>query len=164
MTDSNKLPSDILVERLCLVQADVDDETPEVIGAVLERALEEGALDAVAIAVQMKKQRPGMRVEILCRPEDAPRFEALLLRETATLGVKRLEVRRTALARREERVEVLGEAIRAKAALWEGEPIRIKPEFDDCQRIARNTGRPLREIIDRARRAASVLLDTFRRG
>lgn len=158
MNDSH-LPADAEWTSLQLLQADMDDESPEVLGAVREKALELGALDAVSVSIQMKKDRPGTRLEILARPEDSERLATLLLRETSTLGVRRLPIERVALARREEVLSVAGERIRVKLALWNGKPFKAKPEFEDCRRAAVTSGHPLRDVLEAARREAARFLD-----
>jgi len=128
-------------ETIAVVAADLDDMSPEYLAAVVERARLEGALDAVLVPVSMKKGRQGTRVEVLCRPEDASRFEALLLRETSTIGVRRTEASRTVLAREEHTTDVLGHSIRVKVVTLPSGERRAKPEFDDVHRVALATGR-----------------------
>jgi uncharacterized protein (TIGR00299 family) protein len=133
-----------------LIACDVDDMSPEYLAAVADRARAEGALDAVLLGTTMKKGRHGTRIEILARPDDAARFEALLLRETTTIGVRRSEVSRMVLRREEVTVDVLGHSIRLKiVTLTEGER-RAKPEFDDVQRVALATGRRAADIYQLA--------------
>lgn len=139
-------------ERLLMLASDIDDESPQVLAAVLARALESGALDAVAIPVQMKKGRPGTRVEILCRPADREALVTLLLLETSTLGVRVAEVERHALDRRMETVSVHGHPVRLKVAVWGGKVLRATPEFEDCRTAAQALGLPVRDVIEAARR------------
>src|SRR5215470_19924608 len=87
-------------ETIVILEANLDDLNPQVFGYVMDRALEEGALDAFGIPVQMKKNRPGMLLTILARPEDADKLTKLLFTETTTLGVRRHEEKRQALRRR----------------------------------------------------------------
>lgn len=137
-------------ETIVVVACDVDDMSPEYLAAVADRARDEGALDAVLIGTTMKKGRHGTRIEILARPFDADRFEALLLRDTTTIGVRRSEVSRMALPREEVSVDVLGHPVRLKVvALAHGER-RAKPEFDDVQRVALATGRRPADIYQLA--------------
>ena len=128
-------------ETIVLVAADIDDMSPEYLAAVVDRARADGALDAVLLPVTMKKGRQGTRVELLCRPEDAARFEGLLLRETSTIGVRRTEASRSVLPREERTTDVLGHAVRVKVVTLPGGERRSKPEFDDVQRVALATGR-----------------------
>ena len=137
-------------ETIALVAADLDDMTPEYLAAVAERARVEGALDAVLVPVVMKKGRQGTRIEILCAPADAERFESLLLRETSTIGVRRTEASRSVLRREERTAEVLGHSIRVKVVTLPSGEIRAKPEFDDVQRCALATGRTASDIYQLA--------------
>jgi uncharacterized protein (DUF111 family) len=98
----------------------------------------------------MKKGRQGTRIEIMCRPSDASRFESLLLRETTTLGVRRTEVSRVVLPREERTTDVLGHAVRLKVVTLSDGERRAKPEFDDVQRVALATGRSPSDIYQLA--------------
>jgi uncharacterized protein (TIGR00299 family) protein len=137
-------------ETIAVVAADLDDMTPEYLAAVAERARVEGALDAVLLPVVMKKGRQGTRIEILCTPVDAERFEALLLRETSTIGVRRTEASRSVLTREERTVQVLDHAVRVKVVTLPTGERRAKPEFDDVQRCALATGRTASDIYQLA--------------
>src|SRR5215212_2074790 len=117
-------------EPVSVVSADLDDMSPEYLAAVADRARAEGALDAVLSPVTMKKGRQGTRIEILCRPSDAARFESLLLRETSTIGVRRTEASRSVLARVEHTADVLGHPIRVKVVTLPTGERRAKPEFE----------------------------------
>lgn len=156
---ADHLPDDVMLSRLELLQADLDDESPEIIGEVLQAVLEAGALDASCLTTLRKKNRPGHRLEVLVRPEDRDRLVALLLAETSTLGVRSVPVERFALARREETVEILGHSVRIKIALWNGRPLKAKPEFDDCLRVAEQTRRPVRDIMALANGRILALLE-----
>ena len=137
-------------ERATIVACDVDDMSPEYVAGAAERARTAGALDVTLVAVTMKKGRQGTRIEILCRPEDAARFEALLLRETSTIGVRRSEVDRVMLAREEATVDVLGHTVRVKVVTLSDGARRAKPEFDDVQRVALATKRSAADIYQLA--------------
>ena len=137
-------------ETIALVTADLDDMTPEYLAAVAERSRVEGALDTVLSSVLMKKGRQGTRIEILCRPEDAERFESLLLRETTTIGVRRTVASRSVLRREERCVDVLGHSVRVKVVTLPTGERRAKPEFDDVQRCALATGRAPSDIYQLA--------------
>ena len=141
----------LIKEELDVLQADVDDESPQVLGALIDRALEEGALDAHLSPLYMKKNRPGTRVEILCRPADREKFLRLLLTETTTLGVKARRVDRYSLPRRMEEVTVKGHRIRIKTALLDNHPLRSTPEFEDCRAAAKALGVPVRDVLEEVR-------------
>ena len=137
-------------ERIAVVTADLDDMSPEYLAAVADRARTEGALDAVLVPVTMKKGRQGTRLEILCRLDDAARFEGMLLRETSTIGVRRTEAMRSVLPREEQTTDVLGHAVRVKVVTLPTGERRAKPEFDDVHRVALATGRSAFDIYQLA--------------
>jgi hypothetical protein len=144
-------------ETLAMLTCDVDDMSAEYLADVAERARAEGALDVVLLATTMKKGRPGIRVDLLCHAADASRFEALLLTETTSIGVRRSLVDRLALARREAQVEVLGHSIAVKIVTLPDGGARSKPEFDDVRRVALATGRRPADIYQLALGAAERL-------
>jgi hypothetical protein len=144
-----------LVELVC----DVDDMSPEYLAPIVERARDAGALDVVLLAETTKHGRPAVRVELLCRPGVAVRLEELLLVETTTIGVRRREVQRRALARDVIRITVLGHEVSAKRVTLPDGRRRTKPEFADVQHVALATGRPLQDIFRLAAAEAERLAD-----
>src|SRR5262249_44160483 len=103
-------------EEIAVLEANLDDMTPQVFGYVMEQALAAGALDVFATAVQMKKNRPGMLLTVLCRPEDGPRLRQLIFAETTTLGVRERRETRAILARRHVSVQTRFGEVRMKLA------------------------------------------------
>jgi pyridinium-3,5-bisthiocarboxylic acid mononucleotide nickel chelatase len=128
-------------EPVVVLACDVDDMSPEYLAGVVDRARDQGALDVVLLSTSMKKGRQGTRVELLCAPADAERFESMLLTETTTLGVRRSDVRRLTLPRRFVDADVLGHSVRVKVVVLPDGATRAKPEYDDVQRVALATGR-----------------------
>ena len=141
-------------ERVLVLACDVDDMSPEYLAGVVERVRGDGALDVVLLATTMKKGRQGTRVEVLCQPADADRLERLLLRDTTTIGVRRSEVTRVTLPRKQGEVNVLGHAVRVKIVALPDGGSRTKPEYDDVQRVALATGRRPADIYQLALAAA----------
>ena len=144
-------------EHLALLACDVDDMSPEYLAAVADRARADGALDVVLVSIGMKKGRAGTRIELLCQLDDAGRLETLLLSETSSIGVRRLDVSRVRLPRREVTVDVVGHSLRLKVVTLPDGASRAKPEFDDVQRIALATGRRPADIYQLALGAAERL-------
>ena len=140
--------------RAVVLACDLDDMTPEYLAGVVESIRADGALDVVMLATTMKKGRQGTRVEVLCRPEDARRFEERLLAETTTIGVRRSEVSRSTLSRKQGDVDVLGHTVRMKIVTLPDGESRAKPEFDDVQRVALATGKRPADIYQLALAAA----------
>jgi len=143
-----KTASDIVA----VLEANLDDLSPQVFGYVTDRLLEEGALDAFAMPVQMKKNRPGTLLTALCKPEDAGRLTELIFTETTTLGVRRREEVRQTLARRWENVRTPWGAVRIKIASMNGTVTNYAPEYEDCRRIAAEHHVPLKTVMQEAAR------------
>ena len=137
-------------EMVTVLEANLDDLNPQVFGYAMDRALEEGALDVFGVAVQMKKSRPGMVLTVLCQPADAPRLTQLLFTETSTLGVRRREERRQALARKWVSVETEWGAVRMKIASMNGTVTNYAPEYEDCKKIAAEHRVPLKAVMQAA--------------
>ena len=140
-------------ETITVLEANLDDLNPQVFGYVMDRLLEEGALDAFGMPVQMKKNRPGMLLTVLCKPEDAGKLTQLLFAETTTLGVRRREEMRQALARRWENVRTPWGEVRIKIASMNGAVTNYAPEYEDCRRIAAERHVPLKTVLQEATRA-----------
>lgn len=137
-------------EEISILEANVDDMTPQVFGYVMERALELGALDAFGTAVQMKKNRPGMQLTVLCRPEDRQRMEKLIFAETTTLGVRMRQESRAVLARRHVNIRTKWGEVRMKLANLNGSISNYAPEYEDCRRIAEAQQVPLKTVMQEA--------------
>ena len=137
-------------ETIAILEANLDDLNPQVFGYVMDRALEEGALDAFGIPVQMKKNRPGMLLTVLARPEDANRLTKLLFTETTTLGVRTRYEKRQALRRRSVTVNTQWGAVRMKIANLNGTVSNYAPEYEDCRRIAVEHHVPLKSVMQEA--------------
>jgi hypothetical protein len=147
----------VIVESLVQLATDIDDMDGESIGALADALRSEGALDVVLLGTQMKKGRPGTRVEVLCTAAAADHVERVLFAGSTSIGVRRASVERHALVREEWTVLVEGEAIRMKRVTLPGGERRVKPEFDDVRRLAMRLGRPLRELSAEALAAAERL-------
>jgi uncharacterized protein (TIGR00299 family) protein len=136
----------VIVESLVQLATDVDDMDGEALAALAEVLRDEGALDVVMLATQMKKGRPGTRLELLCAPAAAERLEHALFVHSSSIGIRRASVERHALPREEWTVLLQGEAIRMKRVTLPGGGTRTKPEFDDVRRLATRLGRSLRDV------------------
>jgi hypothetical protein len=135
-------------EQLALLAADIDDMSGEYLASAADSLRDAGALDVVLLQTVMKKGRPGVRIEILCRLADATRLEDLVLRESSTIGVRRSEVSRRALPRTAGSVEVFGQQVAVKTVQLPGGGQRAKAEYEDVHRAARETGRTTADILE----------------
>ena len=129
-----------------MIETNMDDISPQILGHVMERAFELGALDCYFTSVQMKKNRPGILLSILCRAEQRPVLSELLFSETTTLGVRAYEVERRALERKIVAVETQYGPIDVKVAQLNGHIVKAMPEYEQCRQAARDANVPLRVV------------------
>jgi len=137
-------------ETISVLEANLDDLNPQVFGYVMDRLLDEGALDVFGVPVQMKKNRPGTLLTVLCQPDQAEKMMQLLFAETSTLGVRRREESRQTLARRWEIVRIEWGEVRIKIASMNGTVTNYAPEYEDCRRIAAEHHVPLKTVMQEA--------------
>jgi uncharacterized protein (TIGR00299 family) protein len=133
-------------QPLRVLEANLDDLSPEILATVPGACLAAGALDAWLTPILMKKGRPAHLLSALCRPEDEAAVEAALFRHSSTLGIRSLGVERVALERRWEEVATPWGAVRVKLGVLEGEVVNRAPEFEDCRRVAESAGVPLKMV------------------
>jgi len=132
-------------ESLLMIETNIDDMSPQLFGHVMDRAFQLGALDCYLTQTQMKKNRPGLMVSILCRPRDREKFLEMLFSETTTIGARSYEVTRRALARETIRVETAFGPIDVKVAQINGD-VKAMPEFEQCRIAAEKSGVAVREV------------------
>jgi pyridinium-3,5-bisthiocarboxylic acid mononucleotide nickel chelatase len=147
---ATKLAAKTASETVTILEANLDDLNPQVFGYVVDRLLEEGALDVFGVPVQMKKNRPGSLLTVLCKPEDAAKLTQLIFTETTTLGVRRREEVRQTLARRWENVRTTWGDVRIKIGSMNGTITNYAPEYEDCRRIAAEHHVPLKTVMQEA--------------
>jgi len=139
-------------DLVCVLEAQCDDATGQVLAYACQRLLEAGALDTFIVPIIMKKGRPGQLLTVLCRCEDVATLETIVFRETTTLGIRRHEARRSKLTREHVAVQTRFGTIRVKVGRRGDETTRAWPEYEDCAEIARQAGVPLREVQQEALR------------
>ncbi len=141
-------------DTVVVIESNIDNMTGEALGWLLERLLAEGALDVSYAPLQMKKQRPGALLTVIAAPADAERLAALILRESATLGVRLRTSERLIAGRRSEQIETpLGPA-RVKLKLAGERIIAVAPEYDDLAALAERAKLPLATVAEQVIRAA----------
>ena len=126
-----------------VIEANIDDSTPEVLGYALERLMEAGALDVTLQPVQMKKNRPGVLLSVIARPEERESLTGLIFAETSTLGVRIHSAERRVQQRRVIEVETGYGTARVKV----GDSGAFAPEFEDCRRLSLQHGKPLKQVL-----------------
>lgn len=140
-------------EIVSVIEANVDDMSPQLYGYFLEQALAAGALDVTCSSTQMKKNRPGLTISILCEPDRGDALSQLLFEQTTTIGVRIHEARRKVLERELVTVETPYGPVKVKVARREGKVVNAAPEFDDCHRLATEKSVPLKQVMAAAEAA-----------
>ena len=141
-----------------LLETNIDDLNPELYPYVLERLFEAGAQDAWLTPIIMKKGRPAVMVSVLCSPARADSLRQVLFRETGTLGVRATVVDKAALERESLEVRTEFGPVRVKLGMVDGAVVTAAPEFEDCVKLARESGVPARDVYEHAARLAREIL------
>jgi len=140
-------------ERLWMIETNIDDMSPQLMGHVMDRAFALGALDCYFTPVHMKKNRPGVLLSVLCGRDEKETLMNLLFTETTTLGLRTYEVERRALQRTMVRVETQYGPIDVKVAHLNGQVVNEMPEFEQCRAAALEAGVSLKLVEDAVRTA-----------
>ncbi|MEQ8997745.1 MAG: nickel pincer cofactor biosynthesis protein LarC [Coleofasciculus sp. B1-GNL1-01] len=137
-------------ETVCVIETQIDDLNPQVIGYVFEVLFNAGALDVFTQAIGMKKSRPGILLTVICPPDRLTVCEDILFRETTTLGIRHFTQQRTILQREIQRVETKYGKVRVKVASRasgvQSAIANVQPEYEDCAAIARDYNLSWREV------------------
>ena len=136
-------------ENLLLMETNLDDISPEILGFVMEKSFEMGALDCWFTPIQMKKNRPATMVSILCEIEDKEKFSELLYTQTTTLGVRIREIERECLPRETIKIQTEFGKIDIKIARLNGKIVNIKPEYEQIREIAVKSNLSIKEIEEK---------------
>jgi hypothetical protein len=145
---------------VAVIEVTIDDSTPEEMGFLHELLLSEGAKDVWTAPIQMKKNRPGFNVTVLCDPGDLERFTRLLLRHSSSFGLRYTVQERVCLERRMEEVRTAYGPITVKIGMHGDEMLKAVPEYEDCRAAALQYQVPIRQVFDAARAEAEKLLGT----
>lgn len=140
---------------VAVLETNLDDINPEILGHFVETALAAGALDVFHTPIQMKKSRPGVLLTVLCAAEDTDKFTAMMLRETSTFGVRRTTAERRKLQREFVNVKTPFGEVSVKLGKLDGKTVQAAPEFESCRKLAEQAGAPLKTIYEAAIRAAA---------
>jgi uncharacterized protein (DUF111 family) len=142
----------LLSDQVWVLETNLDDISGEVIGFATAKLMEAGALDVYTTAIQMKKNRPGVLVTVLCPPELIAKMEKILFKETGTLGVRRWPASRHKLERRAHSLSTDWGNIAGKLAVLSDGSTSFSPEFESCRKIATERNVPLKDVYDLALR------------
>ncbi len=139
--------------HVAVLEAAIDDMTPQVYGYFQERALAAGALDAYATAITMKKNRPALLLTVVCAVGQVDAMSRLLFTETTTIGLRYTLAERRTLQREHLQVQTEFGTVAVKVSRLEGRPVNFVPEYEDCRRLASEKGVPLKEVMAAAAHA-----------
>ena len=137
-------------DSVTVIEANLDDMNPQIYGYFVERALKAGALEVFTTPTQMKNNRPGQLLTVLCQPPDTERLMNLIFRETTTIGARTYRAERQILERESITVETSLGTVRMKISRLNGDVLNAAPEYDDCRRIAAERGLPLKQVLAEA--------------
>ncbi|MFN7140521.1 MAG: nickel insertion protein, partial [Limisphaerales bacterium] len=139
-------------DSVAVLETNLDDISSELLGAFVEKAFAAGALDVFHTPIQMKKNRPGVMLTVLCAETDADRFAEMILVETTAFGVRRSISERRKLKRELGKLKTpLGE-ISIKLGLLDGKVVQATPEFESCKKLAAETNISLKHVYEVATR------------
>ena len=134
-------------EVVSVIEANVDDMSPQLYGYFIDQALAAGALDVTCTPIQMKKDRPGILLSVLCTPEKGDALAQMLFEQTTTIGVRIYEARRKILERELVSIQTPYGAVNVKVAKRDGKVLNVAPEYEDCRRLASEKGVPLKQVM-----------------
>jgi uncharacterized protein (TIGR00299 family) protein len=140
-------------DTIAVLETNLDDINAEVLGHFVELAFSKGALDVFHTPIQMKKNRPGVLLTVLCAEDEADKFTELLLRETSSFGVRRSAAERRKLAREITEVQTAFGAVAVKLGRLDGRVVQAAPEYESCRALAAQAGVPLKAVYEAAVRA-----------
>ncbi|NBV24144.1 MAG: nickel pincer cofactor biosynthesis protein LarC [Proteobacteria bacterium] len=154
--EENKVASahDWETDTVAVLETNLDDVSGELLGAFVEQALSAGALDVFHTPIQMKKNRPGVLLTVLCAAAEADKFAELILRETSAFGVRRTLAERRKLKREFITVKLPAGEVTVKLGWLDGAAVQVAPEFEACRQVAAKSGLPLKAIYEAALIAA----------
>jgi uncharacterized protein (TIGR00299 family) protein len=147
---TSKIELDWEMDTIAVLETNLDDISSEILGDFVERAFTAGALDVFHKPIQMKKNRPGVLLTILCAEGDADKFSEMLLRETSAFGVRRYITERRKLRREFTQVKTSFGEVTIKLGKLGGKIVQAAPEFESCKKLANQAKVPLREVYEAA--------------
>jgi uncharacterized protein (TIGR00299 family) protein len=146
------------MDKITVLETNLDDVSGEILGYFVEAALAAGALDVFYTPIQMKKNRPGVLLTVLCAEADADKFSELILRETSAFGIRRTVAERRKLRREFTKIKTPFGAVTVKIGRLDGKLVQAAPEFESCKKLASRAKVPLKRIYEAALKAVKIRL------
>ena len=129
-----------------IIETNIDDMNPEIYSYLAPRLFDNGALDVFLTNIIMKKSRPGVKISVLCKEEEANVFEEILFNETTTLGIRKYKVERESLERESVPIKTRFGVVTIKKAVRSGKILKYAPEYEECRKIAQKYNLPLKDV------------------
>jgi uncharacterized protein (TIGR00299 family) protein len=146
-------PHDLVGHRVSVLECEIDDMNPQIFGVLMDRLYAAGALEVFYSSVQMKKNRPGTLMTIVCAPDDREAMTDIVFRESTTIGIRHQELSRVCLEREMVTVSTPLGAVRFKVARRGGRVLNAQPEFEDLAKLSTERGIPVKEVQALAQKA-----------
>lgn len=147
--DQREKESAVQKERIHVVKTNIDDMSPEIFGFLMESLFENKALDVCYVPVQMKKSRPGLQIEVICRKEDMDNIIHLILTQTSSIGVRTHECERFFLFREKVMIQTAFGELQVKKVINPDNSIRFLPEYDVAKKVAKEKKIPIKDVYNR---------------
>ena len=136
----------LLTDEVRVIETGIDDMNPELLGFLMERLLDEGALDVAFSPLQMKKNRPAVKLTVIAPPPLLVHLSRIILLESTAIGVRHYLAERLKLERTAETRQTSLGPVQVKVLRESGSVVRVAPEYEECRRLAQETGIPLAEV------------------
>ena len=146
--EDSSFGKDVEKETAVIIECNIDDMNPELYEHVMEKLFNNGALDTYLSSIIMKKSRPGNILSVLCRPSKEKELIEILFKETTTLGVRKYTVDKFNLKRDFKKIKTKYGEINVKTSYYNDKIIRVKPEYEECKRIAKEKNISIQEIYN----------------
>lgn len=149
------MPGGYETDTVTRLETNLDDSSPEILGATMDKLLLAGALDVWFTPIHMKKNRPAVMLSVLCELPQVEAMADIVFRETSAFGLRTEQIVRLKLERRFEQVATEHGEVTVKLGLKDGAVVQVAPEFESCRVVSERSGQPLRAIYEAASRAWS---------
>jgi len=137
-------------DRVCLLETNIDDQSPEVISFALELLTNNGALDVYTMPVYMKHNRPAVKLSVICKPSDQQKLSQIIFEQGLTLGIRKQTIERNILERKIETIETTFGPIRIKIGKLGKKILSVKPDYSDCKACAVKHNKPIKDVMNTA--------------
>ena len=146
-TDSVKNSGKQKESEACMIECNIDDMNPEWYDFIMEKLFDQGVQDVFFTPLLMKKNRPAIKISVLCSPDQMNKVKELLFTETTTLGLRSYKVDKTTLERKLSKLATDYGEVTIKSCYYQNKLLHSKPEYEDCKRIAKERNIPIREVL-----------------